>query len=161
MLNKTRFEINKPTGRLDLVYYQRRLRNYLLLPSWVVNKYEKWLPIGIPIGAIISIIILTLFKDTTIGILLSRIIAIVFLIVVVIVLLSTFFWDSIHFRKAVVTEREFNELIPQVKKADLLVWQIKDSTFYEDRFHVVSQEKYDQTIKILQQRKFIYTGEIL
>ena len=145
MLNKTRYEMNKRTERPDLVFYQRKLINYIYIPKWFVTRWEKLI---IPVG-VLSLIFLLWFSLLQIDALwyevVRNLITLIFLVVAGVLILSLLFFGEVLTRKPIVTTQEYDEMVPQAKKADLLYWQW-DSTFYDGKFHVVSQEEYNQIL---------------
>ena len=62
MLNKTRYEMNKRTERPDLVFYQRKLINYIYIPKWFVTRWEKLI---IPVVPYIFTLVLTITDRCT------------------------------------------------------------------------------------------------
>jgi len=146
--NKTRFIMNKRTERPDVIYFVRRPQNWfnLPIPRWIKERWDK-LVLPIFVIVIVAIIWFTTYANSDwvqVWIVIPLQIIIIGIVTLVIAyFIQTEMWQS---RKAVVTQEEWNEMLPHLVKADKLIWGFGGECYYKSRFWIVSKEDYDKIV---------------
>lgn len=149
--NKTRFVINRKSERPQVVYYLRRPHDWikLSLPEWIEKRLDKIILPALLIG-LISILWL---NNTTnpewiriwIGFPLN-VLFLVFTCYLIFYIITSETWPN---KRAVVTQEEYDEMIPHLNKLDKIVFGSTLECYYKSRMWIVSQEDYDNILQSL------------